>query len=52
MKNFIWGLALFAVTAVAQTDRGTITGRVTDIAGAYIAGVFVVATHLGTNTRF
>jgi hypothetical protein len=43
---------LWAATAVAQTDRGTITGAVTDIGGAYIAGVSVVAIHLDTKTQF
>jgi len=39
---------LFALTALAQTDRGTITGSVTDPTGAVIPGVQVTATSLET----
>lgn len=35
------GLFLFATTAVAQVDRGTITGIVTDASGAVIPGVAI-----------
>jgi hypothetical protein len=47
---FIW-LAL-AGLAVAQTDRGAITGTILDPSGAPIAGAQVSATHKATNTRF
>ena len=33
---------------IAQSDRGTITGTVTDSTGAAIIGVSVTATHAGT----
>jgi hypothetical protein len=36
----------------AQSDRGTITGKVTDPGGAVIPGVQVTATHLGTNIQY
>jgi hypothetical protein len=43
-------LALTA-TAWAQTDRGIITGSVTDATGAVVAGANVRARHLGTNVE-
>ncbi|HQR33370.1 MAG TPA: carboxypeptidase-like regulatory domain-containing protein, partial [Blastocatellia bacterium] len=44
-------LAVFlAVTALAQTDRGTITGTVQDANGAAVAGASVTVTNIGTNT--
>jgi Carboxypeptidase regulatory-like domain len=36
-------------SAYAQTDRGTITGQVTDQSGAIITGASVKAVHLATN---
>src|SRR5258708_4486267 len=45
-------LALVASTVTAQSDRGTITGAVTDEGRAAIAGAAITATHLETNTRF
>ena len=48
-------LALFAffllsvTSAVAQTDRGSLTGRVTDPNGAGVANAKVTATNLNTN---
>lgn len=45
--------ALFVWAALcAQTDRGTITGTVTDPSGASIAGARVTATRTETNTNF
>src|SRR5262249_3189321 len=41
-----------AFTLLAQSDRGTITGLVTDEGSAAIAAASVTATHLETNTRF
>ncbi len=48
-----WLLALvvilvIAVSAAAQTDRGTVTGRVTDPTGAVVPGAEVTATSLET----
>jgi hypothetical protein len=43
---------LLALAAYAQTDRGTITGTVSDPSGAAIAGATVVATKTETNTKF
>ena len=37
-------------SAHAQSDRGTITGRVVDPSGAVVAGAKVTATNLDTNT--
>ena len=37
-------------SAMAQTDRGTITGTVTDASGGTVAGAAVTATSQGTGT--
>src|SRR6267142_2091016 len=42
-------MLLVAQCAWAQTNRGSITGTVTDSSGAVIAGVEVIATNTGTN---
>src|SRR2546422_9470366 len=44
-----FGLCL---SAFAQTDRGTITGTVTDSSGAVIAGVKVTVTNAATGVSF
>src|SRR5579862_2262913 len=46
-------LALFAGTSVlwAQSDRGTITGTVTDPSGAVISGATVTATQIATGLK-
>lgn len=47
------GLALsllFTAIAFAQTDRGSISGQVTDASGALVAGVKLTLTHVATNT--
>ena len=41
---------LLAVLACAQSERGNITGIVTDVSGASVPGVAVVITNLDTNT--
>jgi hypothetical protein len=41
---------LVAACAFAQSDRGTITGTVTDQASAAVVGATVVATNTGTST--
>jgi hypothetical protein len=58
-KNFWAHLAVavvalmlaFASLAVAQSDRGTITGTVTDPTGAMVPGASVVLTNIGTQTK-
>ncbi len=51
---FVTGLFLTLGVSVprlnAQSDRGTITGTVTDSSGAVIVGAGVTATHVATNT--
>ena len=42
---------LLVLPAFAQSDRGTITGTVTDASGARIPGVAVVITNTGTGTK-
>ena len=43
---------LAAGTLCAQTDRGTITGTVSDPHGALIPGASVIATHQATNSHY
>ncbi len=43
-------LLLLSVSALAQTDRGTITGIVSDSAGASIPGATVTVTNVATNS--
>ena len=45
-------LFLFAWAAIAQSDRGTITGTVSDPAGAVIAGASIEASNLQTGTAY
>lgn len=42
-------VVMLAATAFGQSDRGTITGTVTDPAGAAVAGAKVTATDINTN---
>jgi Carboxypeptidase regulatory-like domain len=44
--------AVFASALLAQSDRGTITGTVTDPAGGVVAGASVEAKQLDTNALF
>src|SRR5262245_9561699 len=50
IKQFGLAFAIFvlATTAFGQSDRGTITGAVTDQSGAVIPGVPVTATNTAT----
>src|SRR5213593_4078286 len=43
---------LCAVTALAQTNKGGISGTVSDQTGAVVPGATVVVTNLGTNEEF
>ncbi len=45
-------LCLLAAVMSAQSERGNVTGLVTDPSGAAIAGAAVVVTNTGTNTAF
>ncbi len=45
-------LAIFSEAALAQSDRGTITGTITDPAGAVIATAAVEARNTETNARY
>jgi hypothetical protein len=52
MKWFVLLAALCPSLLLAQGDRGTITGTITDPGGAAIAGATVTATHRAMNTQF
>jgi hypothetical protein len=41
-------LMIFAITALAQTSRGTVSGTVTDTNGGVIAGAEITLTNIGT----
>ncbi len=45
------GIFLLAVQLLGQTNRGTITGTISDTAGALVPGVPVVATNLETGAK-
>src|SRR5262245_59407635 len=45
-------LCLFALSAIAQTDRGTLTGTVLDASGAVVPGVTVEAKNVGTGNVY
>ena len=45
-------MLLFALATLAQTDRGTITGRVTDASGAVMPEVQVTVTNLDTRVVY
>jgi hypothetical protein len=51
MTRCFW-LACLAGLAFAQTDRGTITGSVTDPGGSFIPGVAITANHSSTNVQY
>ena len=52
VSALLFALVLAAGTLGGQTDRGTITGTVTDPTGAPIPGVSVTATHHETNSHY
>jgi hypothetical protein len=44
--------ALFSLAAFAQSDRGVITGSVSDSTGAGVPGASVAAIHMATNVEY
>src|ERR1700756_3491684 len=42
----------FAISAMAQNDRASITGRVTDPSGANVVGASVKVTNINTGASF
>ena len=46
------GLVAFGLAAFAQSDRGTITGTVSDPAGAVIGGAAVEARNVATDAVY
>jgi hypothetical protein len=45
-------LILFPIAAFAQSDRGTMTGTLSDASGAVLPGVSIVATNVETGARY
>ena len=45
-------LFLVSTAVFAQSDRGTMTGTVSDATGAVIPGVSIVATNVETGARY
>jgi len=43
---------ILALNAFAQSDRGTITGTITDPAGAVVPGATVIASHKATGATY
>src|SRR2546425_12464916 len=43
---------VFSITALAQTDRGTITGTVSDATGAVIPGATIEAKNVATGAVY
>ncbi|HEY2844749.1 MAG TPA: carboxypeptidase-like regulatory domain-containing protein, partial [Bryobacteraceae bacterium] len=54
MRRYLIAIStlLFAVAAFAQSDRGTITGTVSDPAGAVVAGAAIEARNTGTGAVY
>ena len=46
------GVAVFALSLFAQTDRGTLTGTISDPAGAVVANAAVEAKNTATGVLF
>lgn len=51
MRTRILVLVVCAVLLNAQSDRGTLTGTVTDAGGGFVPGAQVTATQIATNTQ-
>src|SRR5260370_13955481 len=47
----VFALFFFALYAFAQSDRGTVTGTITDPSGALIPGAKISLTNVETETR-
>src|SRR5262245_47975784 len=45
-------VALSAASLLAQSDRGTLTGLVTDPSGAAVPNVSIIATNLATGVKY
>jgi hypothetical protein len=52
MRSCFCLLAVCSASLFAQSDRGTITGTVSDQGGSMMPNVAITATHLNTNTQF
>ena len=52
LRLFSIALAFWATAAPAQTNRGSITGAITDKSGAVVSGAAVTVTRIGTNEVF
>ena len=52
MRRFLSAVCFFVWAASAQTDRGTITGTVSDPAGAVVANAAIEARHIETGTVY
>src|SRR5262245_42721885 len=50
--RLLFYLVLASLSAFAQSDRGTITGTVSDTSGAVIPGVSIVATNVENSSRY
>jgi len=55
LKRLVWGVTILAAlslalpVAFAQSEKGSLSGIVTDATGAVVAGATVTATDVGTN---
>ena len=55
MRRLVVGICLFVIAAsfsYGQSDRGTITGTISDPTNAVIPGVSVVATNAETGAKY
>jgi hypothetical protein len=52
MRNLLALICVLCMPAVAQLDRGAITGTVTDPSGAAVPGVHVFARNTATGAKF
>src|SRR5260370_18899422 len=50
--HYLFLLAALPAMLIAQSDRGALTGAVSDAGGAVIPNVAITATHKDTNTQF
>ena len=52
MKQLFFSFFLVSVCALAQSDRGAITGQVTDPTGSPLPGADVIATNVATGLKY